>query len=132
MIDERLPDWAFTEEELDEMAINLLTEQNLTMPGHLVIYSLHKDGENTGIVMLLATQCISDTLHAITRMWAPYNMHAEVEGFTEEKDPAAAYKLNALQLVLDKYRYRGKIHCAGSDKLYRYKGWFKELIGTMH
>lgn len=131
-MEDNLPDWAYTEDELDTMAVKLLSEQDLTKPGHLVMYHMYKDGKDTGIVMLLATQCISDTLHAITRMWAPYNMHAELGGYTEEMDPAASYKLNALRLVLDKFRYEGKVHCAGNDKLYKYKGWFKELIDTIH
>lgn len=130
MIDEidRLPDWAYTEDELDGMAEEILDNRNLQLKGHLVFYKMYKDGVDTGIVMLLAVESISDGLHAINRLWGQYGMYAEIGEFNENEDSSVMYKLNALNIVLDKYRYIGKIKCAGSNNLYRYGSWMNNLI----
>lgn len=130
MVDEidKLPDWAYTESELDQMAEDILENINLQLSGHLVMYKMYKDGVGTGVVMLLAVESISDGLHAINRLWGQYGMHAEIGEFTEDEDNAMMYRLNALEIVLDKYRYVGKIKCAGSNKLYRYNRWMNNLL----
>lgn len=130
MIEEidRLPDWAYTEDELDEMAEDILENRNLQLSGYLVLYKMYKDGVDTGIVMLLAVESISDGLHAINRLWGQYGMYVEIEEFSEDEDNSVMYKLNALSIVLDKYRYIGKIKCAGSNKLYRYNSWMQNLL----
>jgi hypothetical protein len=125
---DRLPEWAFTPNELDEMAIEILECENLSMSGHLVMYPMYKDGKDTGIVMLLAVESISDGLHAINRMWSEYDMYADIGEFIEEEDLTVVYRLKALELVLSKYTYKGKIRCAGSNRLYRYQKWFDKLL----
>ena len=125
---DRLPDWAYTDSELDTMAEDVVNKDDLAMPGHITLYHMYKDGVNTGIVMLLAVDSVSDGLHAINRLWGEHGMYAEVGEFNEKEDYAVMYKLKALELVLNKYKYNGKIVCAGSDKLYRYQKWFDELI----
>ena len=130
MIEEmdRLPDWAFTDEELDNMARDLLTSRKLDGSKHLAIYHLYKDGNNTGVVMILAVDSISDGLHAINRLWGIHDMYAEFGEFTEEDSPTAGYRLRSIEEVLEKFRYEGKIRCPGSDKLYRYQNWFPQLL----
>ena len=125
---DRLPEWAFTPNELDEMAIEILECENLGMSGHLVMYPIYKSGKDTGIVMLLAVESISDGLHAINRIWGQYDMHAEIGEFIEEEDPTVIYRLRALELVLHKFQYKGKIRCTGSNRLYRYQKWFDKLL----
>ena len=127
-MDERLPDWAYTENELDEMALGRLENTKMRMAGHLVMYHMYKDGVDTGIVMLLAVDSISDGLHAINRYWGQHGMYAEIGEFGEEEDPAVIYKFKALEIVLEKFKYEGKIKCPGSEKLYRYREWFGELV----
>lgn len=125
---DRLPDWAYTDEELDNMAIELLENRSLSGAKHIAIYHLQKDGVDTGITMILAVESISDGLHAINRIWGPYNMSAEVGEFTEIESQCAGHRLRALEIVLDKFKYEGRIRCPGSDKLYRYQKWFSEII----
>ena len=125
---DRLPDWAFTEIELDEMAEKVLESTDLKMVGHLVMYHMYKDEVNTGVVMLLAVDSISDGLHAINRYWGQHGMYAEIGEFIEKEDPAVMYRLKALEIALDKFKYEGKIKCPGNGKLYRYKKWFDELL----
>lgn len=125
---DRLPDWAFTDEELDNMARDLLTSRKLDGSNHLAIYHLYKNGKNTGIVMILAVDSISDGLHAINRLWGAHDMYAEIGEFTEDESPTASYRLRSIEEVLEKFRYEGKVHCPGSDKLYKYKNWFPELL----
>lgn len=125
---DRLPDWAYTDAELDEMAEKTINKSDLAMPGHLSLYHMYKDGVNTGVVMLLAVDSISDGLHAINRFWGAHGMYAEIGEFTENEDAAVMYRLKAIELVLNKYKYEGKIKCVGSDKLYRYHKWFDKLL----
>ena len=130
MIEEidKLPEWAFTPAELDAEATDILECSNLDMSGHLVMYPMYKDGKNTGIVMLLAVESISDGMHAVNRLWGPYDMYAEIGEFVEKEDPAVMYRLKALEMVLNRFRYKGKIRCAGSNRLYRYENWFDKLL----
>jgi hypothetical protein len=125
---DRLPDWAYTDSELDAMAAKILKGQKYGECGHLVMYHLYKDGVNTGVVMLLSVESISDGLHALNRLWGQYGIYGEIGEFREIESVTAAYELNTLQIVLNKYKYEGKIEALGSDKLYKYKPWFNELI----
>ena len=125
---DRLPDWAFTETELDDMAEAIIENSNMKMVGHLVLYHMYKDGANTGVVMILAVESISDGLHAVNRLWGQHGMYAEIGEFIEQEDPAVMYRLKALEIALDKFRYEGKVKCYGNGKLYRYKEWFNELL----
>lgn len=130
MIDEqdRLPDWAYTEDELDEMAEELIDNTDLQLKGHLAFYKLYKDNTDTGVVMLLAVESVSDGLHAINRLWGQYNMYCEIEHWSEEEDAAVMYRLLALSTVLNKFKYTGKIKAPGSNHLYKYSEWMKNLL----
>lgn len=125
---DRLPDWAYTEDELDRMAKELIENDDLQMKGHLVLYKLYKDSVDTGIVMLLAVESISDGLHAINRYWSQYGMYADIEAYNEEIEYSVMYRLKALEIALNKFKYIGKINCPGSTKLYRHNKWFNELL----
>lgn len=125
---DQLPDWAFTPAELDAQATDILECDNLNMAGHLVMYPMYKSGKYTGVVMLLAVESISDGLHAINRLWGQYDMYAEIGEFVEQEDATVIYRLKALEIVLSKFRYKGKIRCAGSNRLYRYEKWFDKLL----
>ena len=125
---DRLPDWAFTDEELDQMAKEVLGGTNLDVATKLGFYHMHKDGVDTGVVILLTVESISDGLHAINRLWSQYGMYAEIGEFTEEASYAAGYRLQTLEVALNKFRYVGKIQEAGTNKLYRYKTWMAELL----
>lgn len=124
----RLPDWAFTEDELDNMAKDLLEPASITGKKHLVIYHIYKDSVDTGIAMLLATESISDGLHAINRIWSGLGLYAEIGEFTEDASETSEYRLKSIEIVLDKFKYIPKVKLTGWNKMYIYKKWYKELL----
>jgi hypothetical protein len=126
--EDRLPDWAYMDEELDAFAKKVLEGLRFGESGHLVLYHLYKNGEKTNIVMLLSVKSVLDGMGAINRLWASHNIHAEVGEYCEIESNLVGYKLNALEIVLDKFKYEGKIELPGSNKLYKYNKWFDVLI----
>lgn len=125
---DRLPDMFYLPEELDDMARNILHGCDLIKPQHIAMYHIYKDGRDTGIVVLLGVESILDGLEAINRLWAPHGLYAEIGEFTEHADASNGYKLKSMEIMLLKFRYTPKIKEFGWDKMYIYKGWFKELI----
>ena len=66
---DRLPDWAHTEQELNQLD-KLVIEPNRydTTSKHICWYHLYKDGVNTGKAMLLAVKSVVDGWEAINKI----------------------------------------------------------------
>lgn len=125
---DRLPDWAFTETELDDMAKDVLEPANTVGLKHLALYELYKDEKATGILMILATESISDGLHAINRVWGEIGLYAEIWEFNETPSERSAIKLTQLLLGLENIQYVPKVRLAGWKNMIYKKEWVKELI----
>ena len=127
-MEDMLPEWAYTESELDEIARDVIEPITMCGKKHIAIYNMYKDSKYTGIVMILAVASISDGVHAINRMWSGAGLYAEAAEFTEEATEGNAYKIKHIELVLDKHKYIPKIKNIGWNKMYIGKTWYKELI----
>lgn len=126
--EDTLPDWAWTEEELTQMAKdNLVFPKYYEEPTHIVFYHLYKDGIKTGLVLITIAKSIIDTQNAIDRFWKEADITCIVGEYNEES-VLNQEKCEALYRVLDKFRYKGKMQLLGSDKVYKYESWMGNLI----
>jgi len=125
---DRLPEWAYTEEELDNLAIELIEPSNKEGEKHVAMYEMYKDDKGTGIVMMLATESISDGLHAINRIWGELGLYAEIWEFNEEPTKRACDKVEDLLNGLENIKYTPKKRLAGCKNMLQKREWLKELI----
>lgn len=123
-----LPDDFWTENELNEMAIdNLLINKYKEGTTHLCIYHLLKNGNETGLAMIVPVDSIVDGQESINKLWAEAGITAVIGAYNDES-VLNVHMADALYLLLHKYQYIGKLTLPGSDKVYRYKKWMSELI----
>ena len=126
--EDRLPDAFWSEQELRQMAIDVLESNRYSKePTSIVLYKLHKDGKDTGLVLLTAVRSVIDGQYAINRLWAEVGITAELVEFTDES-PLNQIRVEAMHLLLQKYRYIGKNKLPGHDKVYKYCSWFDQLV----
>lgn len=126
--DDMLPDWAYSDSELDQIAIEHIEICNYsTDPTNVVFYHLLKDGENTGLVMILAVKSILDGQEAIDRLWSDIGITAIVGEYNDES-VINQRKAEAMYLLLQKHRYKGKVKLPGADKVFIYQEWYAKLI----
>jgi hypothetical protein len=126
--EDRLPDWAWSEEELDKMALDsLLPEKYTEEPTNIVFYHLLKDGERTGLVLIAAVKSVIDGQDAIDRLWVEAGI-TSIVGECSDESPLNQVKEDALHMVLQKYRYKGKLNLPGSKKVFIYNNWMARLI----
>lgn len=130
MIDQedRLPDAFWSEQELRQMAIDVLESNRYSEePTSIVLYRLHKGGKDTGLVLLTAVRSVIDGQYAINRLWAEVGITAELGEFGEES-PLNQIRVEAMHLLLQSHRYIGKMRLPGHDKVYKYCSWFDQLV----
>lgn len=126
--DDRLPDWAYSETELDKMALEVIeVDKYNEEPTHVVMYHLLKGGLETGLVMVLAVKSVIDGQEAIDRLWRDVGITALVSEYNDES-VLNQRRAEAIHLLLQKYKYKGKINLPGSDKVFINQEWFAELI----
>lgn len=85
-----------------------------------------KDG-NTKIVTILAAEDAESTGEALERDWSETKMSPILGNMGTEQWNAEA-RLEALYVVLDKYRFTTDIQTQTSDRLFKWRKWMKELI----
>lgn len=125
---DRLPDAFWSQQELRQMAIDVLEPDRYSEESrHIVLYHLYKNGVDTGLVMILAVQSVMDAQEAVDRLWAGAGITAVVGEYSEESY-LNQQKVEALYLVLHKYKYDGKQKLPGSDNVYMYEPWMEKLI----
>lgn len=130
MIEEtdRLEDSFWTEDELHQMALDSIEiDKYSAKPTHIVFYHLFKDGENTGLVMIACVESIIDGQNAIAKLWAEVGLTAIVGEYNDES-PLNQTKAEAMYLLLNKYKYKGKLKLPGSQKVFKYSSWMGKLI----
>ena len=126
--EDRLPDAFWSEQELRQMAIDILEHSRFSKePTSIVLYKLHKDGKDTGLVLIAAVESVLDGQYAINRLWAEVGITAKLGEFTDES-PLNQIRVEAMHLLLQKYRYIGKNKLPGHDKVYKYCSWFDQLV----
>ena len=126
--EERLPDEFWSETELTQMAITVLEPDRYSeVPTHIVLYHLYKNGSDTGLVLISAVQSVLDGQNAIDRLWAEVGITAIVGEYSEES-VLNQVRVEAMYLLLQKYRYEGKLKLVGHDKVFKYQQWFPYLI----
>lgn len=85
-----------------------------------------KDG-NTKIVTILAAEDAESTGEALERDWSETKMSPILGNMGTEQWNAEA-RLEALYIVLDKYRFTTELQTQTSNRLFRWKSWMKELL----
>jgi hypothetical protein len=125
---DRLPDWAHTKEELNQLAKLVIEPIRYdTTSKHICWYHLYKDGISTGKAMLLAVESIVDGRDAINQVCANIGLTAQIGEYGKES-PLNGIRAQALYMVLDKYQYIGKLEFIGSNKVYTYENWMSKLV----
>lgn len=125
---DRLNNYFWTENELNQMALKSIEVDKYTeQKTNIVFLHLFKDLERTGLVMILAVQSVMDAQEAVDRLWAGAGITAVVGEYSEESY-LNQQKVEALYLVLHKYKYAGKQKLPGSDNVYMYEPWMEKLI----
>lgn len=126
--DDRLPDAFWSQEELRQMAVDVLEPDRYSEePMHIVLYHLYKNGVDTGLVLITAVESVLDGQNAIDRLWAEVGITATVGGYSDES-VLSQVRLEAMYLLLQKYRYEGKLKLPGHSKVFKYQQWFVCLI----
>lgn len=125
---DRLPDDFWNENELNQMAIDAIElDKYVEEKTHIVFYHLLKDGKQTGLVMILAVKSVMDGQEAIDRLWKEAGITAIVGEYNDESYINKQI-VDALYLLLNKYKYEGKQKLICSDKVYKYEPWMGKLI----
>ena len=129
MIDpvDRLNDDFWTEDELHQMNIDVVNPSKYDRASkHMCWYHLTKDGEYTGIAMLLAVESIVDGQTAVNAMCTEIGLSAIIGEYSEE-DIFTSRKVEAAYILLEKYSYNSQTEFIGSDKLFYYQDWMAKL-----
>jgi len=126
--EDRLPDSFWSKEELRQMAIDVLEPDKYSEePTHIVLYHLYKNGADTGLVLITAVQSVLDGQDAIDRLWAEFGIRSIVGEYSEES-VLNHVRVDALYLLLQRYRYEGKIKPVVHQKVFKYQEWMPYLI----
>ena len=96
-------------------------------PRHIVLYHLYKSGVDTGLVLITAVQSVLDGQIAIDKLWTEVGITAIVGEYSDES-VLNQVRVEAMYLLIQKYRYEGKLKLVGHDKVFKYQQWFPNLI----
>ena len=135
MIEDRLPDWAYTERELQKIDQELLDgryEYN-TVPekGMVVILSIWSKNGNTGKVMIVESPDVIETMNALNRMWADTGLRFSIVGYSG-MTCGSKVLTDAIHTVLLPYRYETKFPTyILAEYVYRYEPWMLNLISKV-
>lgn len=126
--DDRLPDAFWSQQELRQMAIDVLEPDRYSEESrHIVLYHLYKNGVDTGLVLITAVESVLDGQNAIDRLWAEVGITAIVGEYSDES-VLNHVRVEAIYLLLQGYRYEGKVKLVGHQKVFKYCEWFAHLI----
>ena len=128
--DDRLPDAFWSETELRQMAIAVLEPNRYSEePAHIVLYHLYKNGTDTGLVLITVVESVLDGQDAINLLWAEVGITAVVGEYSDES-VMSHIKADAMYMLLQKYKYVGKLKLVGYNKVFRYQEWFANLVNN--
>lgn len=125
---DRLSDDFWTQKELRQMSIDVLNPDRYSKElSHIVIYHLQKNGVDTGLVLITVVESILDVQDAIDSLWVEAGITALVGEYSEES-VLNHIRVEAIYLLLQKYRYNGKAKLPGYNKVFKYQEWFVNLL----
>ena len=135
MIDDRLPDWAYTEHELQELDQELLDGKyeynSIPEEGMVVILSIWSKNGNTGKVMIVESTNVIETMNALNRMWADTGLRFNIVGYSG-MTYGSRVLVDAIRTVLLPYRYETKFPTYILARyVYRYEPWMLNLISKV-
>lgn len=125
---DRLNDSFWTENELHQMAVDAIElDKYSEEQTHIVFYHLLKSGIQTGLVMILAVKSVIDGQEAIDKLWKEAEITSIVGEYNDESY-TNKQKVEAIYLLLNKYKYVGKLKLPGSENVFKYEQWMGKLI----
>lgn len=135
MIDERLPDWAYTEYELQELDQELLDGKyeynSIPEEGMVVILSIWSKNGNTGKVMIVESTDVIETMNALNRRWADTGLRFNIVGYSG-MTYGSKVLVDAIRTVLLPYKYETKFPTYILARyVYRYEPWMLNLISKV-
>lgn len=135
MIDDRLPDWAYTEYELQELDQELLDGKyeynSIPEKGMAVILSIWGKNGNTGKVMIVESADVIETMNALNRRWADTGLRFNIVGYSG-MTYGSKVLVDAIRTVLLPYRYETKFPTYILARyVYRYEPWMLNLISKV-
>ena len=135
MIDDRLPDWAYTEYELQELDQELLDGKyeynSIPEEGMIVILSIWSKNGNTGKVMIVESTDVIETMNALNRRWADTGLRFNIVGYSG-MTYGSKVLVDAIRTVLLPYRYETKFPTYILARyVYRYEPWMLNLISKV-
>lgn len=135
MIDDRLPDWAYTEYELKELDQELLDGKyeynSIPEEGMVVILSIWGKNGNTGKVMIVESTDVIETMNALNRRWADTGLRFNIVGYSG-MTYGSKVLVDAIRTVLLPYRYETKFPTYILARyVYRYEPWMLNLISKV-
>ena len=135
MIDDKLPDWAYTEHELQELDQELLDGKyeynSIPEEGMVVILSIWSKNGNTGKVMIVESTDVVETMNALNRRWADTGLRFNIVGYSG-MTYGSKVLVDAIRTVLLPYRYETKFPTYILARyVYRYEPWMLNLISKV-
>lgn len=135
MIDGRLPDWAYTEYELQELDQELLDGKyeynSIPEEGMVVILSIWSKNGNTGKVMIVESTDVIETMNALNRRWVDTGLRFNIVGYSG-MTYGSKVLVDAIRTVLLPYRYETKFPTYILARyVYRYEPWMLNLISKV-
>jgi hypothetical protein len=135
MTDDRLPDWAYTEYELQELDQELLDGKyeynSIPEEGMIVILSIWSKNGNTGKVMIVESTDVIETMNALNRRWADTGLRFNIVGYSG-MTYGSKVLVDAIRTVLLPYRYETKFPTYILARyVYRYEPWMLNLISKV-
>lgn len=135
MTDNRLPDWAYTEYELQELDQELLDGKyeynSIPEEGMVVILSIWSKNGNTGKVMIVESTDVIETMNALNRRWADTGLRFNIVGYSG-MTYGSKVLVDAIRTVLLPYRYETKFPTYILARyVYRYEPWMLNLISKV-
>lgn len=125
---DRLPDEFWSKDEMHQMVVDILEPNRFSQePAHIVLYHLYKNGTNTGLVLITVVESVLDGQDAINMLWADVGITAVVGEYSDESTMSHV-KVDAMYMVLQKYKYVGKLKLVGHHKVFKYQEWFNNLV----
>lgn len=135
MIDDRLPDWAYTEYELQGLDQELLDGKyeynSIPEEGMVVILSICSKNGNTGKVMIVESTDVIETMNALNRRWADTGLRFNIVGYSG-MTYGSKVLVDAIRTVLLPYKYETKFPTYILARyVYRYEPWMLNLISKV-
>lgn len=129
---DRLPDSMLTDSEIAEFNKDVIKPPQSwdQQPEEKMIamFALYKDGKFTGKMLIIPTDDQFDTMSVLQQEWINTGLTVQM-GETGKMTYGWAAKMNALQIVLQRYKYTPKFtDVLGLDCLYDYEYWMENLL----